>query len=369
VRPVATHDGLEVQGVLLDWEQLRALLAQEVADLFPNASIDPDPMPTEREPTKMCNLPVRLKVAEPAPVSVTGWTSLRIGLVSAWLAAAIAIAFVGWGGWALLELSERRHQFVSAVTHELRTPVTTLRLYLDMLAGGMVQDETRRAEYLHTLCVESDRLANLIDNVLNYARLENGRASLHYAAIEVPQLLSEMQQMFQPRTALAGKCLVVDDQTATNSLIYTDFALVRQILANLLDNAFKHTAGACDTRVWLRASQELDGRFAFQVEDSGPGIPMSDQKRIFSPFWHGSGSNGCPSPGVGLGLALARRWAKLLDGTLRVESPVQEQGGARFTLVLPNTPRRIAGQEEFHADHADLLGQRGSDPRESAKSV
>jgi signal transduction histidine kinase len=207
----------------------------------------------------------------------------------------------------------------------------------------MVQDETQRAEYLRTLCIESDRLASLIDNVLNYARLENGRANLHVATIGVEQLLIEMQQMFEPRTGPAGKTLVIEDRTPPSSLITTDFALVRQVLANLLENAFKHTTGACDPRVWLRANREPDGCFVFQVEDGGPGIPLGDQNRIFSPFWHGRGNNGCPAPGVGLGLALARRWTQLLGGTLRVDSPARDRLGARFTLVLPSGSCRPCG--------------------------
>jgi signal transduction histidine kinase len=334
VRPITSHAGLEVQGVLLDWEKLKALLTSEVSDLVPGAVIEPDPSPSERGPTKMVNLPVQLNVAARSPVQPGGWTSLRIGLASVWLAALVAIAFVGWGGWALLELSERRRQFVAAITHELRTPVTTFRLYLDMLVSGLVKDEARRDEYIRTLHIESDRLASFIDNVLNYGRLENGRPNLHRTSVPVQQLLAEMRQLFEPRTAPAGKLLVVEDNTPPGAQLYTDISLVRQILANLLDNAFKHTAGTSDTRVWLRANQQASGQFEFHVEDGGPGIRGMDQNRIFSPFWRGSTTKLCSSPGVGLGLALARRWATLLGGTLRVKSPVQDQGGARFTLLI-----------------------------------
>src|SRR5262249_38258150 len=104
-----------------------------------------------------------------------GWTPLRIGLALAWAAALVALAAVGLGGWSLLDLSERRIRFVSAVTHELRTPLTTLRLYLDMLTGGPIKEEERKAEYLNTLNGETDRLSRLVSNVLDFSRLENQR--------------------------------------------------------------------------------------------------------------------------------------------------------------------------------------------------
>jgi signal transduction histidine kinase len=243
------------------------------------------------------------------------------------------------GGGPTLELAERRQQFVSAVTHELRTPLTTLRLYLDMLAGGMVRDEQQRAQYLSTLCAESDRLAGLVGNVLDYAQLENGQPNVNRMPVAVQPFLAEIRQVLQPLSEAAGKSLIIESEIPHESLMFTDPGLARQILANLLDNAFKHTAGSSDNRVWLRVDRR-DGQITFQVEDRGPGIAASDQKRIFSSFWRGSGKNGCPAPGVGLGLALAQRWTHLLGGSLAVESPAGELGGTRFVLVLPNQPLR-----------------------------
>jgi signal transduction histidine kinase len=198
----------------------------------------------------------------------------------------------------------------------------------------MVQDEAQRAEYLRTLRAESDRLAGLIGNVLDYARLENGRPIVNRTEVFLQPFLGELQQLFTPPGGAAGKSLVIEDSTLPGSSILTDPGLLRQILGNLLDNAFKHTAGALDGRVWLRVARDSQGQFVFQVEDRGAGIPLIDQRRIFNSFWRGPGRNGCSVPGVGLGLPLARRWSQLLDSTLRVESPIGEQGGSRFVLTL-----------------------------------
>src|SRR5947209_11851189 len=114
---------------------------------------------------------------------------MRTGLSLAWLAALVGLGAVAGGGWSLLTLSQRRIRFVSAVTHELRTPLTSLRLYLDLLLSGMVQDEQKRQEYLATLNTESDRLHRLIDNVLDFARLERQRTQTATQPVKVCDLL------------------------------------------------------------------------------------------------------------------------------------------------------------------------------------
>ncbi len=190
-RLVEVGDRQLVQGVVLDWTHLQKVLAAEVAELFPDARFLPmrDPEPPHPERT-MTHLPVEMDPGiEAPPLADAGWTPLRIGLALAWAAALVALCAVGLGSWGLLDLSERRFRFVSAVTHELRTPLTTLRLYLDMLTGGMVREEAQRAEYLHTLRAEADRLHRLVANVLDFSRLENQRPRLVVSRVTPADLL------------------------------------------------------------------------------------------------------------------------------------------------------------------------------------
>ncbi len=337
-RRVDLATGPVVQGVLLHWELLRERLAAQVReDLFPDAEIRLESDPTAAAPeTLMANLPASLVVAPPPLAEVTGWTTLRVGLALAWLAALVALTAVGFGGWTLLELSERRNQFVAAVTHELRTPLTTLRLYLDMLSSGMVRDETQRAEYLRTLSGEADRLSGLVGNVLDYARLENGRPPVERRAVAIAEFLHEAGTMLAPRCQAAGKTLVVEDETAPGSEFHTDAELARQIVSNLVENACKHTADAADGRIWLRAAPDSDGWIRINVEDRGPGIAPSDRRRVFEPFCRGSATSAAPAPGVGLGLALAGRWARLLGGSLRIANVASGERGTRLVLMLPS---------------------------------
>jgi signal transduction histidine kinase len=341
------------QGIILDWSRLRGLLAEDVRDLFPDARILPMREETPPRPERtMTVLPVELDPGPgptrepegpqadeqppdigPVPVPELGWTPLRVGLALSWLAALVALSAVGLGGWSLLDLSQRRIRFVSAVTHELRTPLTTLRLYLEMLTGGLVRDERQKEEYLQTLHAESERLNRLVGNVLDFSRLENQRPRLELAAVPVTELLEQARASWQTRCQDAGKELVIESDLADGASVVTDAQLVQQVLGNLIDNACKYSRGAEDARLWLRARAGEKGRLWLEVEDRGPGVVAAEQRHIFEPFRRGRGAD-VTAGGVGLGLALAQRWAGLLGGQLMLHS-AQDHLGARFRLDLP----------------------------------
>jgi signal transduction histidine kinase len=327
--------GKEVcQGLVLDWPRLQEVLAQEVEDLFTEVEFRPvhaDPLPHPER--TMTALPVELDPGPGAvPVPAAEWTPLRIGLSLAWAAALVALAAVGLGGWSLIDLSERRIRFVSAVTHELRTPLTTLRLYLDMMTGGIVKEDKQKAEYLQTLHVETERLNRLVSNVLDFSRLENQRPRLERSAVAVAELLEQVRATWHVRCAGVEKELVVDNQLGEETLLLTDGRLVQQVLGNLIDNACKYSRGAADRRIWLRARPARRQRLVFEVADCGPGVARRERRTIFRAFRRGRGTE--VTGGVGLGLALARRWAHLLGGRLGLHC-APEHTGACFQLELP----------------------------------
>ncbi len=322
------------QGVALDWDKVQSALKDEVKDLFPEAKLVPvkEPNGSLREQS-MTALPVYLDPGPlPAPLPA-GWTALRIGLVLAWIAATIAFTAVGLSGWSLMNLAERRIRFVSAVTHELRTPLTSLRLYLDLLLSGMVTDEDKRREYLSTLNVESDRLHRLIDNVLDYARLERRRKGRDLHAVKAADIIEQVRRTWSDRVAPDGKQLVVISTLPPELDVTTDPALVQQIVGNLIDNARKYTREATDTRIWLWAKTEGANRVVFEVEDRGPGVPPREQKLIFRAFRRGETADTIAG-GAGLGLALCKDWAEVLGGKLTYRGA--EGGvGSCFRLELP----------------------------------
>ncbi|MCE9530449.1 MAG: HAMP domain-containing histidine kinase [Planctomycetes bacterium] len=324
MRPMRIGKLPAYQGILLDWNRLRDILKSEIEDVLPDAKfiIDAGPLPQPEPPESI-----------PAPtVSPAGWTPLRIGLALAWVAAFIAWLAVGLGGWTLLDLSERRIRFVSAVTHELRTPLTTLRLYLDLLNSGLVSEEKQRDEYIKTLGAEADRLYRLIGNVLDFARLEKARPTVEKREIAVADLLDQLLKTWSERCAATGKELLIANILPPESRVTTDPSLVEQILGNLIDNARKYSQDAADPRIWLRARLE-NGKLILEVEDRGPGVTKRERGSIFRAFRRGHDAD-VRAGGVGLGLALATRWAGFVGGRLDVGA--SEAGvGACFRLELP----------------------------------
>jgi signal transduction histidine kinase len=334
-RLVQVGSKVHCQGVLLDWPEVRRVLLEEVNDLFPAAQITPviENSPPTHPERMMTALPLEFNPGEQSDDAVPlGWTPLRIGLAFVWGAALFALLAVAFGGWSLIDLSERRIRFVSAVTHELRTPLTTLRLYLDMLTGGMVKDEAKKTEYLQTLNTESERLNRLIGNVLDFSRLENQQPRLELLEVIPGDLLEQVRATWGDRCKDAGKELVVESAAGVSTIV-TDGRMVQQILGNLIENACKYSRGASDPHIWLRVGIEAGKRIVFEVEDRGPGVPARDRRLVFRPFRRGRATD--PSlGGVGLGLALAKRWARLLGGDLELRSS-EGQTGACFQLRMP----------------------------------
>ncbi|HVK16055.1 MAG TPA: ATP-binding protein [Fimbriiglobus sp.] len=334
VRAARLEGKIVFQGVLLDWPGLRAVLGEQVADLFPAAVLGPvraaDPPNPEHA---MTALPVQLDpgpAPEPPPA---GWSALRLGLVMAWAAALVGLTAVGFGGRALVDLSERRIRFVSAVTHELRTPLTSLRLYLDLLNSGLIEDEQKRKEYLSTLTDESERLHRLIENVLDFARLERRSVAAHTQPTDVADLLAEVHRTWADRCAADGKELTVVSTLPPGQTVTTDPRMVAQVLSNLVDNARKYTRDAADERIWVWAKPGERGTLLLEVEDRGPGVSACERGAIFRPFRRGKDAD-TTAGGAGLGLALAQHWAELLGGTLSYR--VADGGvGACFRLELP----------------------------------
>jgi signal transduction histidine kinase len=323
------------QGMVLDTQSLETALVDEVKTIFPRAAVRPSHSAYASPPDRvMAALPLELEPGEdPAGVAIPPWTPLRIGLVLAWVAALAALTAVGLGGWALLDLADRRIRFVSAVTHELRTPLTTLRLYLDMLTGGMVKEEPRKEEYLHTLNAEAERLNRLVSNVLDFSRLENRASRMTRSSVRIADLVDQLVAAWHEHCRQCAKELIVETDTDTVATVFTDSSVVQQILGNLIDNACKYSREAADPYIRLRVRNAASGRVAFQVDDAGPGIAAGEERLIFRPFRRGKKVDAVAG-GAGLGLALAYQWATLLGGTLRLGQPSQGKG-ACFVLELP----------------------------------
>lgn len=336
-RRVSVQGREYVQGCWLDWPAMKGWLLDGVNDLLPsadlellNANID-DP-----QARMLATLPVRLL---PGPVlSAAGneASPLLFALALAWgcvLVAGLAVAFLMQG---TMSLSERRAAFVSAVTHELRTPLTTFKMYSEMLAEGMVPDETRRREYLWGLCAEANRLSHLVENVLAYARLERGNTRRRMEKVTLRELIERVRPRLVQRAKQASMTLQEDAAVgALNTLVQVDVSAVEQILFNLVDNACKYGAPAADEMVIHLEVFPENGKFALlRVRDHGRGISAEAAKHLFQPFSKSADEAATTAPGVGLGLALCHRLGRSLGGDLRFKASAPGHG-ACFELLLP----------------------------------
>lgn len=334
-RRVNFSDHFVVQGVWLNWTNLKHSLLGSISDLFPAANIQPASAAGPQPHTRMLAAIPAMLVPGPATLPpLPAWTSSRSVLVVAWLGvllAAVAVAVLLHGA---VSLSERRAAFVSAVTHELRTPLTTFKMYSEMLAEDMVPDAEKRKSYLGTLCSEANRLSHLVENVLAYARLERGSARSRVERVSLGQLIKRVQDRLDQRAGHAGMKLVVDAAPATlETSVHVDVSAVEQILFNLVDNACKYAAPTASEKL-IHLEALPDGKFAMlRVRDHGQGITTEGAKRLFQPFSKSAHEAAHSAPGVGLGLALCRRLSRSMGGDLRHNAA--SGGGACFILTLP----------------------------------
>jgi signal transduction histidine kinase len=321
------------QGLWMDWPALRGAMLNAVADLLPGARLEPV---LGGEPPDaglaLANIPAMLSPGPPLPVGAEpALTPTRASLLVTWAAVLAGITAIGLVLRASTDLSERRGRFVAAVTHELRTPLTTFCLYSQMLADGMVTDETARREYLVTLKEEAQRLARIVQNVLEYARLGDRRPGAGAALIGVPELLARICPALRRRAEQAGMELVVEISAAAEAAVRVDPQTVERILFNVVDNACKYASGGPDRRIHLGA-REQGKAVEISVSDHGPGVAVAERRSVFKPFRRGRSTDSSIT-GLGLGLALARGLARELDGDLRLMS--NQNRGAMLILVLP----------------------------------
>ena len=334
-RRVSSGKSSVVQCCWLNWPKIETALKNEVSDLLPDLEVKPAVVDSAFDASRaLTTVPAQL-VVPGVPVSFLSEdyanSGLKLSLLVVWsglLLAAAASAFLLRG---VLSLSERRADFVSAVTHELRTPLTTFRMYSEMLAGGMVPEE-KRTGYANTLVAEADRLTYLVDNVLQYARLERGVTGSAVEQLTIGELLDRFSSRLSARAESVGLKLMVDAEAhIRQQSVKTVPANVEQIVFNLVDNACKYARPSARKQIDLIATV-VDGKVNLSVQDYGPGVDSREQQSLFKPFHQSATDQADASSGVGLGLALCRRMAESLGGTIAC---VNSDEGARFEFEFP----------------------------------
>jgi signal transduction histidine kinase len=229
-------------------------------------------------------------------------------------------------------LAELRSQFVSSVSHELKTPLTSIRMFAESLQmddESGTADPRERAEYLDTIVCESERLTRLLNNVLDFSRIERGQKNYHLQSEELPGVVGAAVRAMRFPLAEQGFDLSVDLCEDLPSL-RLDRDAIEQAILNLLNNAMKYSGKSRE--IGLRLSRR-NGSALIQVSDRGIGIPAGEQRRIFDKFYRVPSKENTAISGTGLGLALVAHIAAAHGGSVEVESAPGK--GSTFSIALP----------------------------------
>jgi signal transduction histidine kinase len=228
-----------------------------------------------------------------------------------------------------LALARQQSDFVSAVSHEFRTPLTSMRHLTALLVTGSITNEDRKTQYYGLLADETERLNRLVESLLSFGRIEAGAYAWQLEPVDVGELVCGIVDEFRRQPQAAARQILCSIVQPLRSARLDREAITRAVW-NLLENAAKYSEPNAPIRVIARQEQEA---VLLSVEDEGVGIPPEERLKIFQKFFRGSGAGKAGVRGVGIGLALVQRIVEAHGGSIRVES---EPGrGSTFTVELP----------------------------------
>jgi signal transduction histidine kinase len=258
-------------------------------------------------------------------------------LLRAW--ASVILAAVLSGGFFFMyrfavgqmRLAHQQQDFVSAVSHELKTPLTSIRMYGEMLKAGWADDAKKQTyyDYIHS---ESERLSRLIENVLQLARLTRSSQRFDLQRVRVAELMDMVRSKVSTQVERAGFELEVRSEAPADAELLVDGDCFAQILINLVDNALKFSVAAQVKKVEIASRRESDGRLLFTVRDFGPGVPKAQMKKIFELFYRPQNELTRETVGTGIGLALVQQLTAAMGGRVDVRNC---DPGAEFRLSFP----------------------------------
>lgn len=256
---------------------------------------------------------------------------LAVGIPVAVLAAALALT-LAVSLRRQSRLTRLKNDLIATVSHELKTPLASIRLLIDTLLEGRCRDDVQRKEYLELIARENARLSRLIDNFLTFSRMERNKHAFQFDDCDPGAVVAAAVEATSERFAQPGCRLEVEVDDGLPAVRADADALVT-VLVNLLDNAHKYSGVKKEVRL---SASARDGAIRFAVEDNGIGIPARARKRIFDRFYQVDQRMSREVGGCGLGLSIVRFIVEAHGGTVRVDSA--SGNGSIFTVEIPIEP-------------------------------
>lgn len=234
-----------------------------------------------------------------------------------------------------IDLAKQQQNFISAVSHELKTPLTSIRMYGEMLRSGWVSDETKKQNYYDFIFFESERLSRLIANILQLARLDHQKSNTEIMTTSAAGLLNRIPSKVEAQIEASGFQLNIVKPSKTNGQIdiKIDEDAFFQIVINLVDNAIKFTNKSANKQIDIGFERTKNRKqLVFFIRDYGPGIKKNQMKKIFQLFYRSGDELTRTTPGTGIGLALVAQLAETMKATITV---INKKPGAEFQIRIP----------------------------------
>ena len=290
--------------------------------------------------------PWKIQILQSGPDSAKRQFHLRRNVYILTVAVVVGALFLG-GFLAIrstakeLRLAKLKADFVATVSHEFRTPLTSIRYLAELLQRGRVPQEERKQQYYDAITLESERLSRLVENVLDFSKIEAGMKEYRMEETDVAALAAEEAGRFRRQTML--KDFSLETEIAPEMpIILADKESLSRAIFNLLDNAVKYSGE--NPQIVLRAWFE-GGNACLEVEDHGIGIDKSEQKRIFEKFYRSEKAQESNIKGSGIGLPLVDHIVRAHGGKVLLESDLGK--GTRVTIKLPvERPDKKEGDED-----------------------
>lgn len=252
------------------------------------------------------------------------WTILTLVIVLAF-GAFLIVRTIGQE----IEILKIKSDFVSSVSHEFKTPLTSIRSLTERLVDDKVRDPAKMGQYFAIIAQDTDRLTRLVNNLLDFSKIEEGKKEYVFAETDIARLAGEQVEAFKKGQVQEGPAIRLDI-SGKIPVVRADAEAISRAVANLLGNAVKFTPAGKSIRVGLKSE---GGSVVLEVEDEGIGIHPDEVGKVFEKFFQGRNAHDLSARGTGLGLTLVKHIAEAHGGRVLVESEVGQ--GSKFRLVLP----------------------------------